>query len=141
MKKLNEPGAPAVFPKFLKCNNCGCEALVESYEDMEANLPGYSILPPPNPPGIFQFGCPNNCGAAYVAACIECRQKFHYETSITFGGGDDPTHIGFGERKVVEIPPSSIDRLQGKPEAPKRYRFTHKRRPKRRPGGTNGPLP
>ena len=137
MKKLNEPGAPAVFPKFLKCNNCGCEVLVESYDDMEDSLPGFHWLAAPNPPGIFQFGCPNNCGAIYVAGCIDCRQKFHYETGISFGGTDDPTHVRFGERKMVEVEPPDPHA-----DTPKRYRFTHKRRPKRRRGGDDhGPVP
>lgn len=128
MKQLNESGAPAAFPKFLKCLNCGCEVLVESYRDMELNLPGFAYLQPPNPPGIFQFGCPNNCGAIYVSGCVDCRQKFHYETSVSFGGGDDPTHVRFGERKMVE-------------SSPKRYRFTHKRQPRRRnEGDSDGPL-
>lgn len=135
MKQLNESGAPAVFPKFLKCNNCGCEVLVESYQDMERNLPGFVFLPPPNPPGSFQFGCPNNCGASYISGCVDCRQQFHYETSIGFGGDDDPTHVRFGERKMVEVPETDLS------SAPKRYRFTHKRRPRRRKGDSDGPVP
>jgi hypothetical protein len=133
MKQLDEGGTQPVFPKFLKCLNCGCEVLVESYRDMELNLPGFSHLAPPNPPGIFQFGCPNNCGANYVSACNDCRQKFHYEQSISFGGDDDPTHVRFGERKMVEVQDPSP-----RAAAPKRYRFTHKRRPKRRKGDSDG---
>lgn len=135
MKGLDERGAAAVFPKFLKCLNCGCEALVESYDDMEKSLPGFGWLPaPPNPPGLFQFGCPNNCGASYVSACSECRQQFHYESSISFGGQDDPTHVRFGERKMIELTESD-------PAAPRRHRFVHRRAPRRRRGDSDGPVP
>ena len=122
MRNLDETGADPVFPKFFKCLNCGCETLVESYDDMERNLPNFGWLPFPNAPGSMQFGCPNNCGACYVSACTDCRQKFHYADSISYGG-DDVTHVKFGERSVTEVVPNQ-----------RKYRFTHKRPPKRRKG-------
>lgn len=135
MKILDESGAPAVFPKFLKCLNCGCEVLVESYLDM-TNLPGFGILAaPPNPPGSIQFGCANNCGASYIGVSVEYRQRFHYETSISFGGGDDPTRVRFGDRKLA-----SID-SEPKAAGPKQYRFIHRRSPKRRKGDSDGTVP
>ena len=135
MKKLNESGSRPVFPKFLKCLNCGCEVLVENFRDMADSLPGFAWLEsPPHPPGLFQFGCPNRCGANYVSACSECRQRFHHETSISFGGAD-PAHVRFGERRMVEV-------QEPDPDTPsKRYRFTHRRQPKRRKGDSDGPVP
>lgn len=131
MKNLGESGSQVVFPKVLKCLNCGCEVAVESYEDMSANLPGFSWLPsPPNPPGAFQFGCPNLCGACYVSACAECRMEFHHARHVHFGV-DDIAHARFGHRGLTEVKDTSPQ---------KKYRFTHKekRQPKRRKGDSDG---
>lgn len=127
MKKLGEGGSKAVFPKVLKCLNCGCEVAVTSYEDMAENLPGFGWLQsPPNPPGAFQFGCPNACGACFVSACPECRQEFHHAKHVHYGG-DDIAHARFGHRSLTEV-------------KKKKYRFTHKesRQPKRRKGDSDG---
>lgn len=137
MKQLDESGTPPTFPKFLKCLNCGCEVLVESYRDMELNLPGFGHLAaPPNPPGSIQFGCANNCGAAYIGVNTDHRQRFHYAASISFGGSDDPTQVRFGERKMAEV-----QEPNPRAQAPRRYRFTHKRQPRRRRGDSDGPVP
>jgi len=155
MKQLGESGADPVFPKVLKCLNCGCEVSVDGFKDMEANLTTFAWLPsPPNPPGAFQFGCPNRCGSCYVSACPDCRQEFHGASHVHFGG-EDPTHARFGQRQLIHADkPVGLDmklalgfvaKATPIPQIPQAgdvpQQFTYKRRPDRRRGGNDGPIP
>jgi hypothetical protein len=152
VKQLGESGAKPVFPKVLKCINCGCEVSVDSFDDMESGLLAFAWLPsPPNPPGAFQFGCPNKCGSCYVSACPDCRQQFHGATHVHYGG-EDITHARFGERKLIKLGHQGLDLKEASefiakaapPPAPAdapRQKFTYKRRPDRRKGGNDGPIP
>ena len=99
---FEEPGARAVWPKFLTCRNCGCEVIVANFADMAQSLPHFSLLA--GIPGGFQFACPNTCGAAYVAQCPAFRQLFHHAPSVEYGG-ENVYEIRAGQRHPVALSP------------------------------------
>lgn len=118
--KILDAGAGSVWPKLLTCRNCGCEVLVETFGDLLASLPGAALLA--GVPGGFQFGCPNACGAVYVAQCPLYRQLFHHAPHVHFGG-EDVTAIRAGARRID----------------PKRRQL--RRALRRRFGGSDGSVP
>jgi len=91
--RITDPGARAVWPKTLKCRNCGSQVIVDSMADLAQSLPGFTWIA--NAPAAFQFGCPNACGSAYIAINPDARQAFHHAPCVLYGGAD-PTTIGVG---------------------------------------------
>ncbi len=125
MKRLHEGGAKAVYPKVLKCSNCGNEVSVDSFGDLAQNMPHFVLVR--TPPGAFQFGCPNNCGGGYVATDVEIRREFHYAKHVSYG---------FPNVKLAAFGTRALD--------PKKNQFTYeaskRRQPRRRKGGNDGPV-
>ncbi len=118
--RIVDAGAKPLFPKVLTCRNCGCEAIVDSVEDL-TKLPGFTWIEWSNVPvrGL-KFACPNVCGSCYVITCLQELQAFYRAPHVSYGGTSIDS-AGFGSRQLD----------------PQRRRFLYRRR---RQGGANGPV-
>lgn len=114
--KILDAGAASVWPKILKCSNCGNEVEVASMADLAGAMPGFGWIV--HTPFGFQFACPNYCGAAYVAIDPVARQAFHHAPSVMYGGAD-LTSVRVGGRRPAT---------------------TRRRRRQRPAGGAHGPV-
>lgn len=118
--RITDAGARAVWPKILKCCNCGSQVEVDSFVDLSRHMPGFAWVANAMP-GAFQFACPNVCGSFYFAVSYVSRQAFYHAPCVSYGGLD-----------ATEIRPGALQAA-----AP-----TKPRRRRRRPGGeSHGTVP